>query len=452
MAASIGDITYDRFVPPSLENELRAEAVTANRIVVVGAGDCGTRAVLRLRETGFTGDIALVGDELEAPYERPTLSKEVLISDVGTPTPIATEDQLRAATISWHRGVRANAINLEQHTLALSDGTTLAYDHLLLATGARPRRPAVPGVSELGKEIHLVRSFRDVVALRHRLSPGTRVLVIGGGFIGLEVAASAVARHCKVTIAEFAYRLMSRVVPAAVAQTVHDRHVANGVDVRCGAGLERLSMRGGSLLARLTDDSVVEADVLVAGVGAIPNTDLASAAGLRVRNGIEVDGHLRTSDPHVFAAGDCCSVPLPLYGNRRFRLESWRGALGQAHVAAANLLGSDEAYNEVPWFWTDQYDLQVQVAGLHAEASREVARNTTDGPAIGFGLDETGRVVSACGVANSIAVARDLQTARRMIGARLYPRPADLADPSIDLRSLLDALVVSAGSSVGESV
>lgn len=390
-----------------------------------------------MRELGFAGEIALIGDESEPPYERPALSKSVLVEEGGTPLPIATEEQMRAATTTWCRGVRARSIDTHLRSVVLEDGASLPYDRLLLATGARARRPAVPGVGELGDATYLLRSFRDVVELRRRLVGGVRVLVIGGGFIGLEVAASAVERGCDVTIAEFAYRLMSRVVPASVAQTVHDMHVARGVDVRCGAGLEHVSKRGGAFRARLSDDSVVEADVMVAGAGAVPNTELASAAGLRISNGVEVDGNLCTSDARIFAAGDCCSVPLPLYGNRRFRLEAWRSAIGQARVAAVNMLGANETFDEVPWFWSDQYDLQLHVAGLHAEASIDVARNTNQGTAIRFGLDESGRLVSASGIANNVGVARDLQTAKRMIAARVAPTLADLADPSIDLRELL---------------
>lgn len=428
------------------DREFAAGAIEVNRVVVVGAGDCGTRSVLRLRELGFAGEIELVGDESELPYERPALSKSVLVADGGTPAPIAGEDEILAATTAWHRGVRASALDIHLRSLTLSDGTSISYDRLLLATGARARRPAVPGVGELAEAIHLVRSFRDVVALRRRLVGGARVLVIGGGFIGLEVAASATERGCEVTVAEFAHRLMSRVVPASIAQIVHDRHVERGVDVHCGAGLELLSMRGGAFRARLSDDSVVEADILVAGAGAIPNTELASAAGLRINNGIEVNGMLCTSDRLVYAAGDCCSVPLPIYGNGRVRLESWRSAVGQARVAAANMLGANEVYDEVPWFWSDQYDLQLQVAGLHAEASVDVSRNAPDGSAIRFGLDNAGRVVSASGIGNDISVARDLQTARRMVAARVAPSLADLADPSIDLRALLDSSARSAES------
>jgi 3-phenylpropionate/trans-cinnamate dioxygenase ferredoxin reductase component len=227
------------------------------------------------------------------------------------------------------------------------------------------------------------------------------------------------------------------VVPASIAQIVHSRHVEHGVEVKCGAGLESLSMRGRTFRARLSNDSVVEADVVVAGIGAIPNTRLASTAGLRISNGVAVDAGLRTLDPRVFAAGDCCSIPHPLYSGRRVRLESWRSAMGQADVAAANMLGGDEVCSAVPWFWSDQYDLQLQVAGLHAEATSDVARNTADGSEIRFGLDDCGRLVSASAIANSVAVARDMQTARRMIAARAVPTLADIADPAVNLRELL---------------
>ena len=408
---------------------------TIERIVVVGGGDCGTRAAIELRTGGFEGSITLIGEEAVAPYERPALSKDVLVDDAATPRAIADAGRLDELAVVWRSGVRAVRIDPEQRGVVLADDTVVRYDRLLLATGARARRPALPGPDL----VRSVRTFDDVRSLRARLGAGTRLLIIGGGFVGLEVAASAVARGCSVTVVEFAHRLMSRVVPAPVAQVIHDRHLAEGVDLRCGVGVGRVEQRGDGVRAMFTDGTHVDADVVIAGIGAIPNTELAATAGLVIANGIAVDEHLRTSDRAIFAAGDCCSVPHPLYGGARIRLEAWRNALTHAELAARNLLGADEVFDSVPWFWSDQYDLGLQIAGLHAAATQDVARRRADGSELRFGLDPTGRVVSASGVAIGTAIARDIRLAEQLITARATPRPTDLSDASVDLRSLVPA-------------
>ena len=408
-------------------------ATTTERIVIVGAGDCGTRAAIALREHGFTGSVTLVGDESVPPYERPSLSKQVLHEDADDPPVIASAQHLRDIEITWVPGASATGIDrVEQHVL-LASGDRLAYNKLLLATGARARQPAIgePGV------IRTLRSLPNAEALRQLLTPETRLLVIGGGFIGLEVAATAVARGCTVTVIEFAHRLMSRVVPAAVASIVQERHLTAGVDLRCGVGVDRIDGHGEAWAVVLTDGTTVIADVILAGVGVVANTELAAAAGLTVSNGISVDENLRTVDPAIFAAGDCCSFPHPLYGGQRIRLEAWKNALDHAEIAARNILGEQVTCDTVPWFWSDQYELGIQIAGLHAAAAYEVVRSRDDGAEIRFGLDNDGRVVSASGVAEGSSIGRDISLAEIMIANRATPRPTELANPAFSLRSLL---------------
>lgn len=410
--------------------------MSGRRIVVVGAGDCGARVALRLRELGFDGDVTLIGNDPNAPYERPALSKEVLVDDETSPRSILDEVGLDEWDITWRRGERAARLDIDRRLVELEGGTGIRYDRLVIATGARARPAAVPGPNV----ITTLRSFDDAVALRTRLEPGVRLLVIGGGFIGLEVAASARTRGCEVTVIEFAHRLMTRVVPAAVAEVFHRRHLAEGVDLRCGVGVERIDRANGGLAAHLSDGSAVGADVVVAGIGAIPNTELAATAGLAISNGVAVDGHLRTADPNVYAAGDCCSVPHPLFDGRRVRLEAWRSALAQAEVAATNLLDGDAVFDAVPWFWSDQYDLGMQIAGLHDAATIDVARRRDDGIELHFGLGPDGRLVSASGVGVGTAVARDIRVAEMLIAERATPAATDLSDPSCNLRSLLPTL------------
>jgi 3-phenylpropionate/trans-cinnamate dioxygenase ferredoxin reductase component len=402
------------------------------RIVVVGAGDCGTRAALALRQSGFADSLTLVGDEAGDPYERPPLSK-ALLDDPGTKA-ITSADELRASNIALAHGA-ASRVDRVGQTVSLDDGTELAYDRLLIATGARARRPPVDGA----EHVLTLRNAVDATRLREQLRPGCRLLIVGGGFIGLEVAANAAVHGCSVTVLEFAHRLMSRVVPNRISDAVLARHRQAGVDIRFGIGVDRIEQHGDAFEVRLIDGSSMTVDVVMAGVGAVPNTELAAAAGLTVDNGIAVDARLRTSDPNIYAAGDCCSFPHALYGGVRIRIEAWRNALDHADIAARNLLGEDAVYERVPWFWSDQYELGLQIAGLYAQSVYEVVRSSPDGHDIGFALDHDGRVVAASGIAEGTTIGRDISIAEMLIAARATPRPALLGDPSVPLRDLLHA-------------
>jgi 3-phenylpropionate/trans-cinnamate dioxygenase ferredoxin reductase component len=403
-----------------------------HRVVIVGSGDCGARVALNLRERGFDGDITLIGEEPDAPYERPELSKSVLTFEATPPKAIASELQLAELGITWLSNVRAVAVDAKHHTVALGNGVSVGYDRLLLATGARARRPPMPG-ADIARSL---RSLSDAVALRADLGDGTRLLVIGGGFIGLEAAATAVERGCKVTVVEFAQRLMSRVVPNMIAEHLHARHTAAGCDLRLGVGVDRIDHVDGDYVALLSDGTQVVFDLAIAGIGAIPNTELAATARLAITNGIAVDEQLRTSDGAIYAAGDCCSIPHPIYDGARLRVEAWQSAVTQAEVVAENLLGGSRTFDAIPWFWSDQYDLHLQIAGLHSFASREVVRRRADGAELLFGLDAGGRVVAASGIAHGLSISRDISVASSLIAARTVVQPSDLSDASLDLRSL----------------
>lgn len=402
------------------------------RIVVVGTGDCGTRAAMNLRSAGWDGQLTLIGAEKTAPYERPPLSKAVLTGPDQPPV-IVSQEALADSDIGWRPGVAAVALDRQRRRVSLADGSSIGFDRLLIATGARARKPPVPGPDA----ILSLRTAGDAQRLRERFTPGTTVLIIGGGFIGLEVAASAVTLGCDVTVVEFAHRLMSRVVPANVAEIVHQRHLDAGVRLLCGVGAMRISAMDDDFKVQLTDGSTVRANVVVAGIGATPNTELAASAGLTIANGVSVDAGLRTEDPAVFAAGDCCSFPHPVYGGKRVRLEAWRNALEHADIAAANMLGDQRRCSTVPWFWSDQYELGIQIAGLHAEAAYEVVRRRDDGVDLRFGIDNAGRVVSASGVGVGTSVGRDISLAERLIASGARPEPTELADASVNLRDLV---------------
>jgi 3-phenylpropionate/trans-cinnamate dioxygenase ferredoxin reductase subunit len=409
-------------------------AVTpAAGMVVVGAGEGGARAAMALRANGWDGPVTLVGAEDAVPYERPPLSKAVMTSADQVPPAICDDAVLDAAGIAWARGVAATRVDRDAHEVVLADGRRIAYQRMLLATGARARRLELAG----SEEVLYLRSHADALALRDRLDPGARVGVIGGGFIGLELAASASRRGCAVTVVEVAPRLMGRVVPPEIAAVVAARHLRAGVDVRCGAASTGLHRRANGWHIELADGDDLVCDTVVAGVGAVPETALAEAAGLAVDNGVAVDDRLTTSDPDIFAAGDCCSFPHALYDGRRIRLEAWRNAQDQGAAAAANMLGADEAFATVPWFWSDQFDLTLQIAGLPGYADTELVRHRGDGVDIRFGLATDGRLLSAAAVGAGNAVAKDIRLAEMLIARRAAPDPVALADPSVTLKALL---------------
>jgi 3-phenylpropionate/trans-cinnamate dioxygenase ferredoxin reductase subunit len=396
-------------------------------MVIVGAGECGTRAAFALREAGYGGPVTLLGSEVHLPYERPPLSKAVMMDRTAGPKHIADELRLAAAHIEHRRGATVAGIDTAAHTLQLEGGGTLPYDKLLLATGARPRR--LPGDAP----VRYLRTLDDALALRDALQPGTRLIVVGAGFIGLELAASARALGAEVTVIEAQPRILMRGVPEELAARLHARHVEGGVTLRVGAAIA--AVEPGAVV--LADGSRIAADLIVAGIGATPNTELAAAAGLAIENGVLVDEGFRTSAPDVFAAGDCCNALSPLYG-RRVRLESWRSAQDQGTTVAHNMLGGCETWTAVPWFWSDQYDLTLQVAGLADGATATVRREIEDGTIL-FHLDGEGRLLAASGLGVGNAVARDIRVAEMLIARMARPDVAALASPTVKLKSLLAA-------------
>jgi 3-phenylpropionate/trans-cinnamate dioxygenase ferredoxin reductase subunit len=405
-------------------------------MLILGAGEAGARAAATLRDQGYAGPVTMIGDEPHAPYERPPLSKAVMaaVDEPAVPT-IGDTARFDALGILHLTNVRAVAIDRAARTVRLADGRAVPYARLLLATGAQPRRLAIPG----GEAILYLRTFADALALRARLKPGGRIVVIGGGLIGLEIAASAIGRGCTVTVVEAAPRILGRGVPAEIAEVMAARHRRAGVDLRVGVGIARIDQAGEGAALVLADGGRIAADGVVAGIGAVPETGLAAAAGLAIDNGIACDDHLMTSDADIFAAGDCCSLPHPLYAHRRVRLEAWRNAQDQGAFAAKNMLGAGETYGVVPWFWSDQYDMHLQIAGLVDEGHEMIARDLGDGARIFFHLAGDGRLVAASGVGPVGKIARDLKLAEMLIARRATPDRNALASPSAKLKALLAA-------------
>jgi 3-phenylpropionate/trans-cinnamate dioxygenase ferredoxin reductase subunit len=398
-------------------------------MVIVGGGMAGARAIVSLRANGWQGSITLIGEETLLPYDRPPLSKAMLTEEK-EPSPAYLLDESMIASLKAHflRGARAVSIDRQAKAVVLEDGRAISYGKLLIATGAKPRRLSIEG----GELAYTLRDFADGDHLRSRLRASASAAIVGGGFIGLEVAASARKLGCAVTLIEAQPRILMRGVPEEIARVVHARHEEAGVSMEVGTALMAVETDG----VRLADGRKVMADIVIAGIGAAPEVALAKAAGLAVENGITCDETLRTSDPGIHAAGDCCSFPHRLFGNRRMRLEAWRNATDQANVATENMLGGSKAYTAVPWFWSDQYDLSLQIAGNPADGEATVRRQVGEGFVI-FHLDAAGRLVGASGIGPGNSIARDVKLAEMLIAKQSSPAREALADASVQLKTLL---------------
>jgi 3-phenylpropionate/trans-cinnamate dioxygenase ferredoxin reductase subunit len=399
-------------------------------ITIIGAGMAGARACISLRANGYAGAITLLGDEDLLPYDRPPLSKaSITQEDEPQPVWLLDETIARELKVDVRKGVAATAISQGEKSVALSDGASLAYDKLLIATGARPRKLPIQG----GEHALTLRTHDDAIELRKRFAVGSSIVIIGGGFIGLELASSAAKRGCHVTVVEAQPRILMRGVPESIARIVHARHEQAGVAVLTGVGLSHLTKNA----VHLNDGRVLAADTIIAGVGAVPETTLAAAAGLAIDNGIACDELMRTSAPDIYAAGDCASFIHAKLGNRRIRLEAWRSAQDQATTAAENMLGLTKQHANVPWFWSDQYELSLQIAGLAEMGPVTVARKPNEQTIILFHLTSDGVLMGASGIGPGNAIARDIKLAEMMIAKGLKP-PADvLADPGQQLRPLV---------------
>ena len=398
------------------------------RIIIIGAGQAGAQAVATLRAEGFEGSLTLIGDEAYLPYQRPPLSKAYLAGDFARERLFLKPDAFYAeAACDLRLSVAAQAIDRRKKTLSLSDGTTLSYDRLLLTTGARVRKLPVPGAGLAG--VYYLRGIADVDALRQHFQAGTRLAVVGGGYIGLEVAAVAVKHGLKVTVIEAADRVMARAVSPEISAFYEKIHRANGVEFVFGAMAERFE--GGARAEGVsTNLGRVEADFILAGIGIVPNCELAQAAGLACDNGILVDEYGVTSDPDIFAAGDCTSHPG--FAGGRVRLESVQNAIDQAKHAALAALDKPMTYREVPWFWSDQYDLKLQIAGLARPGDARVLRGNPDSRKFSVFHLRDG-VVAAVEAVNA---APDYIVGRRLIAARAIVAPERLADISVPAKSL----------------
>ena len=400
-------------------------------VVVIGAGQAGSSLVAKLRNSGFDGRITLIGAEPVPPYQRPPLSKAYLLGDM-------TLDRLflRPESFYGEHGIdlrlnsRVTGSDRAAQTVHLED-EVIAYDHLVLTTGSEPRRlPASIGGDLDG--VFVVRDLADVDAMAPHVEAGRRALIVGGGYIGLEAAAVAAKRGLQVTLVEMADRILQRVAAPETSDYFRALHQSHGVTIREGVGLDRLLGEGHVTGARLSDGTELDVDLVIVGVGIAPATALAEAAGLEIENGIKVDARGQTSDPAIWAAGDCASFPWKAV---RIRLESVPNAIDQAECVAENIMGAGKDYVAKPWFWSDQYDVKLQIAGLNAGYDRTVVR-PGDKPGSQSVWYFRGDALLAVDAMND---PRAYMIGKRLVEAGQSPSPAAVANPDMPLKSLLPA-------------
>lgn len=396
-------------------------------IVVVGAGQAGGWAAATLRKEGFEGRIVLVGDEAHPPYERPPLSKAVLKGEAQAEhTHLMPAARFAELDLDFRSGIRVNAIDRSNQEVELADGERIGYDRLILATGGAARTLPIPGGDLPG--VLTLRTLDDAAVLKTHLREGARVVVVGGGWIGLEVAATAKQAGAAVTVVEAMPRLCQRTVPEVISDYLLRLHTGHGVDVRLDTGVSQIKDEDSALAVELTDGTWLRADIVVAGIGLVPHLELAEAAGLEVDGGVLVGPDTRTSDPLIFAAGDVAVAENPWAGGR-IRLESWQNAQDQGIAAAKAALGHDITHEPLPWFWSDQYDVNLQIYGMAKPEHTMVVRgDPADGAFMVFFLD--GDTMKASIAPNG---GRELRMTKRIIERGIVVDPVALADPSIPL-------------------
>ncbi|OAN97616.1 NAD(P)/FAD-dependent oxidoreductase [Sulfitobacter geojensis] len=399
-------------------------------VVVIGAGQAGSSCVAKLRNSGYDGKVTLIGAEPVPPYQRPPLSKAYLMGDMTLERlflrPESFYDEL---DIQLRLNARVDAIDAQARTVAIG-GDVLGYDDLVLTTGSEPNRlPTTIGGALDG--VHVVRDLADVDGMAPRFVKGAKVLIVGGGYIGLEAASVAAKLGLQVTLVEMSDRILQRVAAPETSDFFRALHKGHGVDIREGIGLETLLGDGAVSGARLSDGSELDVDFVIVGVGIRPATGLAEAAGVVLENGIKVDAQGRTSLSGIWAAGDCSSFP---YRGGRIRLESVPNAIDQAEVVAENIMGAGKEYVAKPWFWSDQYDVKLQIAGLNTGYDRVVTRRT-DADSVAFWYYRGDELLAV----DAMNDPRGFMVGKRLIESGKSPAAELIADPATELKALLKA-------------
>lgn len=405
-------------------------STTGEHTVVVGAGQAGFSFCAKLRELGYLGKISLIGDEPHAPYQRPPLSKAYLLGEMSLDRLLLRPAEFyQDQEINLQIDTAVTAIERDSKTVSLSNGASLSYDRLVLATGSTPRLLPASLSGDLSG-IYYMRSVADADSISPEFASGKRVLVVGGGYIGLEAAAVAAKRGVNVTLIEAAGRILQRVACSQTSDYFRNLHQAHGVDIREGIALEALQGENGRVSsATLSDGSSLDLDFVIVGIGILPNAELARNAGLECDNGISVDARCATSDPAIMAVGDCACFS---YHGTPLRLESVSNAIDQAQAAAAVVMGTDQPYEAMPWFWSDQYDTKLQIAGLSSGFDKIVVRSGgTDACSHWYYSGDNLLAVDAMNDPRAYMVAK------RLIQAGNSPSAQAVADTTVDLKELL---------------
>ena len=404
-------------------------------VIVAGAGHAAGEFAFRLRNSGYSAPIVLVGEEAQLPYQRPPLSKAFLSGHMqAADLLLKPQETYDKADIGFIGGTRIESVDRGRHSVRLSSGGELAYDKLVLATGGRARRLACPGADLAG--VFTLRTVADVEDIRRHFLDGGRLVIVGGGYVGLEVAAVAIQRGLDVTLIEAAPRVLARVAGMEISAFYEKVHRDAGVAIHNGAAVAALA--GGSERPDrvgevvLSDGRRFPADFVLVGVGLLPNVALAEAAGLQVDNGVWVDEYCQTADPDVLAIGDCSNHPSAVAG-RRLRLESVPNAVEQARVAADTVAGKRQPYSAVPWFWSDQYELKLQAVGLSDGHDQAVLRGTMEARAFTMFYLRGGVIIAA----DSVNRPADFMAAKQLVKSAAPARISDLADLSRPLKDLL---------------
>jgi 3-phenylpropionate/trans-cinnamate dioxygenase ferredoxin reductase subunit len=400
-------------------------------IIVIGAGQAGASCCAKLRTLGYEGELTLIGAEPVPPYQRPPLSKAYLLGEMEKERLyLRPESYYADQNITLKLGQAVTAINPADKTLNLS-GETLSYDELVLTTGSDPRHlPASIGGELEG--VYVVRDLSDVDAMAPEFTKDRHVLIVGGGYIGLEAAAVASKLGLKVTLLEMADRILQRVAAPETSDYFRELHISKGVDIREGLGLDRLLGDERVTGASLTDGSQIDVDFVIAGVGILPADHLASNAGIEIENGIKTNAFGQTSDPHIWAAGDCASYPA---GGIQRRLESVQNAIDQSELVAENILGAGKSYDPKPWFWSDQYDVKLQIAGLNIGFDKVVTRAGDKDGAVSHWYYDGDKLLAV----DAMNDPRAYMVGKRLIEAGKSPSSEAIASPKTDLKELLKA-------------
>lgn len=398
-------------------------------VIIVGGGHAAGQAAASLRQEGFEGAITVIGEEPHPPYQRPPLSKQYLAGEQTIDKVyLRPEAFYEGKDITLKKGVRVEALNTQDKTVTTDSGDTLSFEHLILATGTRPRVLPIPGADLNG--VHYLRTIADVDAIRAEFASGKKLVIVGGGYIGLEVAAVAIEAGLKVSVLEMEDRILQRVTTPEMSEFYTRLHTGRGIDIRTNTGATELEGKDGSVATVVCGDEKIAADIVVVGIGVIPNIELAEAAGITCDNGIVVDNRCKTSADNVYAIGDCSNHPNELL-DRRLRLESVPNAMEQSRVTAATVVGKDKTYNSMPWFWSDQYELKLQMLGFSADGDETVQRGDMQSNEFAIFYLKDDKIVAV----DAVNCPREFMAAKQLVGKVVDK--TRLADSNVPIKELL---------------